>query len=472
MALNSIQGVMSVIFPLITFPYVSRILGVENLGKYNFSVSLISYFVLLAGLGASDYARREGAKVRDERQGFNQFANEVFSINILSTILSYVFLFIYLSYSTKVQDYSGIVLVLSLNVLLGTIGVNWIFAVYEDYLYTTLRYIIFHLFSIAMLFLFVKGENDLIKYVWISVIASGGANLLNFIYSRKYCNLRIVFHAGMTRHLKPIMIFFASVVSVTIYVHSDTTILGYMTDDYHVGLYSVSVRVYAIVKSILASAIVVSIARLSNMVGQKNFSGYNNTASGVYQTILTLVLPVMIGLLIYSKEIILLISGEEYIGAELSLQLLGFAMITYLFAYFWAQCVMVPNGREWAVFVITVVSAVLNVGLNLLLIPFFQQNAAAFTTFISEGCTAVCCMVIGYKYVKLNGVKSTFFKTLAGCFLIVIIAVPMKLFIANSMVRILSAVVVSGLAYLICEVMLRNKALNFVTNRILKKNQR
>ena len=94
--LNTIQTIISMLFPLITFPYASRVLGVDNIGRYNFGNSIVSYFVLLAGLGISTYGVREGAKYRDKKKEFEEFVQNIFSINLYSTLLAY-FLLIFLN---------------------------------------------------------------------------------------------------------------------------------------------------------------------------------------------------------------------------------------------------------------------------------------------------------------------------------------------------------------------------------------
>ena len=103
--LNSVRSIFNILFPIITFPYVSRVLGVKGIGIYNFSNSMVSYFVLIAGLGINIYAVREGAKIRDNRKKINKFSSEIFTINMLSTVLSYVLLFITVVIFAKLHSY-------------------------------------------------------------------------------------------------------------------------------------------------------------------------------------------------------------------------------------------------------------------------------------------------------------------------------------------------------------------------------
>ncbi|HFI0817552.1 TPA: oligosaccharide flippase family protein, partial [Streptococcus suis] len=158
MVLNTIKGITGIIFPLITFPYVSKVLGVTKIGEYNFANSIVSYFILIAGLGISTYAIREGARFRENTKRLQHFANEMFTINVISTIFSYLLLIILLLLVPKFTNYFSLLLILSLQVFFKTVGIEWIYSIFEDYAYITLRSIVFQFISLLLLFIFVKSK--------------------------------------------------------------------------------------------------------------------------------------------------------------------------------------------------------------------------------------------------------------------------------------------------------------------------
>ena len=158
--LNVIRSSLSVIFPLITYPYAFRILHAENMGKIDFSNSIISYFSLIAVLGVSSYAVREGAKVRDSRKKIDELSSEIFSINVVTTIISYTLLVLFVAASDKIQPYSELIFLLSLSIAFTTLGIDWINTIYEDFLFITVRSIITHILSLVLLFVLVKHEDD------------------------------------------------------------------------------------------------------------------------------------------------------------------------------------------------------------------------------------------------------------------------------------------------------------------------
>ena len=159
--LNVFKQGCSILFPLITFPYVSRVLGSDGFGKYNFAFSVADYFIIFAALGISSYAIREGAKYREDKAITERFCCEVFTINVVATATSLVILLMVLAFAKSLSPYSSLILIISSQMILATIGADWINSIFEDYLYITLRYIVIQVFSMLLIFLFVKGESDL-----------------------------------------------------------------------------------------------------------------------------------------------------------------------------------------------------------------------------------------------------------------------------------------------------------------------
>ena len=167
--LNTIRNILNMVFPIITFPYVSRILGAHNLGIYNFSNTYVNYFLLLAALGINTYAIREGAKYRDNREEINKFVGQIFSINLVATVISYLLLASTLILFNELKMYAICILVFSIQIIFTTIGVEWIYSIYEDYAYITIRSIVFKILSIILLFIFVKKPDDYLIYAGITV---------------------------------------------------------------------------------------------------------------------------------------------------------------------------------------------------------------------------------------------------------------------------------------------------------------
>lgn len=382
--LNGFKTFLNFLFPLITFPYISRVLSVEEIGKYNFSNSIISYFLLLAALGIDKYAIREGAKYRENKERFSSFASEIFSFNIVSTLVSYSLLFLFILFSKTLERYTVCILIFSLQIFFTTLGTEWVYSIFEEYRYITIRSILFKMISVALLFMFVRNEGDYLAYAAITVFASVGSNVLNFFNAKKICSIRFTLKIDWKKLFKPIMIIFASNIAIQIYVNSDTTMLGYLKDDYAVGIYSVATKIYLIVKNLTGSILTVTIPRLAYLASKKVKDDYEELLNKVANALIILILPSIVGLTMLSREAILIISGNKYLDAQLPLVVLSIAILFSTFSGLFNNCVLLPHKREKVFLKSSIISAVTNIVLNFILIPYFGAVAAAFTTLISE----------------------------------------------------------------------------------------
>lgn len=467
--LNAIKTIFSIIFPLITFPYISRVLGVENIGIYNFSTSMVSYFTLLAGLGINTYAIREGARYRNNKKDISEFCSEVFSVNLISTLISYSVLAVCLFFLPSLHDDALIIMILSVSICFTTLGCEWVFNIYEEFGYITIRTILFQILSVILMFVFVKNKHSLIQYALITVLATSGANIINIFARKKFCDIRFCFGRKLKKHLLPILILFANSIAMTIYINSDVTILGLISGNYYVGLYSVATKVYTMLKSLLGALIVVSIPRLSSYLGADNKKQYVEISSIILNALITIAVPAMVGTFALSDEIVLILSGREYIAASMALKILSVALVFSIFSWFYTSCVLVVNKQDRSVLKATTLAAVVNIVLNVILIPYFNQNAAALTTALAEFVSAFVCYLYGRKYFHTNLQKNDIISVLMGSLLILLICYLVRLCISSLCVSIAVSVVISMLVYGVVLVLFRNNSLKYILDFVKRK---
>lgn len=475
-ALNSLQSLLNLIFPLITFPYISRTLSVDGVGKYNFANSIISYFILLAGLGISVYAVREGAKLRDNREEFSQFASRIFTINIISTIISYIVLFLVLILSTSLQKYNIAILIFSIQIFFTTLGVDWIYTIFEEYGYITARNIIFKIISAILLFIFVKHRDDYLNYIVISVIASTGSYLLNFFHAKKFCDIKLVFKFDWKSYLTPIFTIFASTVAIKIYLASDVTMLGFLRNEYTVGIYSTATKIYGIVNVMLSAVTTVTIPRLAMLMGQKRMDEYRKLLKQLINMVLIIILPGIMGLFMVSRDVILIIAGEKYLRATLALQITCFAMLGSAMSTIFNQCALMPAKRERRTLVSSSTSALLNIGLNFILIPIFAEKGAAFTTVLAEFTMMTMNFyfsrdITGFVF-KDKQTWKNIISIVVGCVGIALICNLSSMTFSNIFVRLIASIVGSAFVYGVILLILRNKIALDAFNKFLVKRVR
>lgn len=464
--LNIIKQICMIIFPLITFPYATRILHAENYGMFTFASSIISYISLIAALGINNYAVREGARIRDDKCQIKRFANEIFTINIISTLIAFVILAVLMFAWRKLDPYAGIIIILASNVLFTTLGTDWINVIFEDYEYITKRYIFCQIIAVVLLFVLVKNQDDVLKYSFVTVVGSIIANIMNMFYIRKKYQIKVSFVVSkdIFSHLAPVMLLFANAVAVSIYIHSDTTILGILKTDYEVGIYGVASRVYIMVKQVANAAIYVIIPRVASLIKNNKGTEINNLYSKTLGSVMLIIIPAIVGLIMQSGNIIRLLAGVEYIDAIQPLIILACALIFATTSCLYINGVLIPYRREKIVLQLTIVSAVINIGLNIMLIPVLSYNAAALTTLFSE---MLLCFA-GLFYAK-DICKFSIFRELslgvASGVVVFISCSIVNFFVSNDLLNLTFGIGLSGLSYIILMCFFKR---NFVYSTILQ----
>lgn len=447
--LNVIKSGLSVLFPLITYPYALRVIGIEGIGKVTYGNSILSYFSLLAALGISTYAVREGAKKKHDKNELNEFVNEVFTINICTTIITYILLVIVLISVGKLADYRKLILLQSASIILTTVGMDWINTIYEDFFLITVRSIITHIISMILLFIFVRSPQDYYIYAFLSVLTNGIVCISNIFYVRKYVKPRITFHPNFKKHMKPLLLMFSNTLAISIYVNFDTTMLGWLKGDYAVGLYAVAVKIYTIIKQMMQAIYVVAIPRLASYIGKKDEEQYKNVYTKLWEYLSLILIPSGIGLMCVSQEVIIFMGGKQFVQASLALQILSMSLIFAIYGGLVTAVLNITLGREKDNLIATVWSAVINCGLNFVFIPLLSQNGAAITTLISEMFVFIFCLIRipnKRRYMDYSLVKRSIRDSLLGGVGIIACTIIVKNLITNIYIRsgviIISSVVI------------------------------
>lgn len=409
--LNTFKQALTVIFPLITFPYISRTLGVTEFGRYQFAVSIVSYFMLFAMYGTSNFGIREGVRIREDRSGFSQFASEIFTFNLLTTVMAYILLAGLVFWNSRIRSYYILIAIQSLCMLFSALGMDWINTVYEDYLYITVRYIVIQVLAILSIFLFVKDRDDTAIYCFIIMCGSYGGNLLNLLYLRKYIHIRLDFKFSFRKIIIPLTCLFINSVAVIIYVNSDITMLGIFMTDKDVGVYSFASKIYNILKYMINAAVVVAVPRLASLANKSDL--FVEKVRAIEDALLVFLLPIAVGLFSLSDSILMIVGGKEYIAGSMVLKVLSFSMVFALCASIHSNCVLIVYRLEKKCLIATIASAAINIVANLFLIPAIGISGAAITTAMAELVNLMIQSYYSRKYVLL-GLKTNPKKLLAS----------------------------------------------------------
>ena len=471
--LSSIKTLATILFPLITYPYITRVLSVENIGKVNLSQSIVSYFSLLSGLGISAFASRNGAQIRENKFQLSKFSNQVFTINVISTIISCCFLIGLTFLPIKIAAYRGIILLQGITVAMSPLAVDWLYTIEEDFGYITLRSIAVQLLSLILMFTFVKSEKDVYLYVALTSMSTSLGNLFNFIHSRKYVKLKLISDTHWNEYKNSILLFFINSVATVIYMNSDTTILGILKNDYSVGLYSVAVKIYTIVKQVFNAVILTAIPRLAYL-RNNDVRGFERLTKTMISMATVFTIPAAVGIIILRKEIIALISGNSYLEAAPTLLILAVAIFFGVLANILANGVLICMGREKYVVKATIVSAIENAALNFIFIPAFSQNGAAFTTLLAEMTVFGMSLYYGRDVIVRMVDVSEFRNAVLGSVLMLFVSFPLMNLLSNChlITRIATVIDVCLGVYTLALLAFKDKVLKNIISQAKKKLQK
>ena len=382
--MNAILTMSSFVFPLITFPYVSRILLPEGMGKVAMATAVVAYFALLARLGIPMYGIRACAEVRDDRMQLSMVVHELFLINLGMTVFSYLLFFGTVFAVQSFRTEAVLYLVIGSTLFFETIGVEWLYKGMEEYSYITYRSIFFKIVALAATFLLVHTGADYVKYGAITILAASASNLLNLYNLRKYITFKPFPEYSFKPHIKPIFIFFATTCAIVIYSQLNTVILGLLKTNADVGLYDSAMKIRNILVSVVTALGAVLLPRASYYVKQGLFEDFAKITEKAIHFVCILALPLMAYFILFATNGIHFLSGKQFDGAILPMQIVLPTIVLIGLTTVIGIQVLVPLGKEKEVFYSVAGGGVVDLAACLLLIPEYAVVGAAVSNLLAE----------------------------------------------------------------------------------------
>lgn len=399
---NLINTVTKLLFPLITFPYVSRILLPEGIGIINFYQSIIQYIVLLSSLGIPMYAIRETAKYRDDKRKCSVATLEILTLHFILTFIGYIAVFVLCCTVSEVKDNIPLFLILSAQLFFTVIGCEWFYQGVEDFKYITLRSIIVRTVSVIFLFLFVKSREDILLYGVYCVAGIYAGNVFNFFRLKKYLDLSVLKEVKPFKHFKPALKIFILTVIVSLYLNLSSVMLGFISGAESVGYFTAATRITQLMLGFTTALGTVMLPRLSNLVANNNFTEFNRLSNISTKFIFALTLPLSVAMIMLADNLILLLSGNAYEDAILTLKIISFVTFSIGLAGVLGTQILYPLGKESIVIKSSAIGAVINIVFNFILMPKFSHNGAAVATLLTETGVTAAMMYFGRNYIPVK----------------------------------------------------------------------
>jgi len=385
---NTLLGLTNIIVPIITFPYASRVLGPQGIGITSFAISLVTTFVILGSLGIPIYGIREIAKSKKDKTKLSNTFSELLLIQVFWSVFIIIAFASWL-YFTKTYQNEDAIKYLSFIHIFCSIGlINWFYQGIEKYKFISIVNFISKLLTIALLFILVKQKEDYWLYYFIVVMSSLVSAIISITYSFKFVKYKLV-KLNFKRHYKPILILFSTQIAITIYLNLDVIMLKYLSQLEQVGYYSAAIRIIKTLLILVTSLGVVLIPKISSYIYEKNNNEVRVLVEKSINFVLIISFPMMIGLCLVSKDIIILFAGSQFgIASSLLLWLVPLIFLIGMNNIFGLQILVPFNGEKKLMFIV-IFGAVLNFSLNFFLIPIYQGKGAAFSTLVTEGIITV-----------------------------------------------------------------------------------
>lgn len=386
---NSFYQILVLLIPLITTPYLSRVVGKEPIGRFSYIHAFASYFVLFAMLGVNNYGNRSIAQCRDNNNELSKTFFSIYALQVVTSVISITAYCIFVFFIC--HDRTMGVLMLPYVVSAG-VDINWFFFGLEKFKLTVTRNTMIKLLTVASILLFVKKPEDINKYSLIYVVGTLLSQLLLWPFVFKYVKIQMVTKNDVLRHLKPNLVLFIPIIAVSIYKIMDKIMLGYISNNIEVGLYENSDKVIQVPIALVNSLGTVMMPKISNLVSKNNVKQSNSYFEKSILVVAFLSSSLGFGIMSISKEFVPLFYGPGYEQCITLFQLLLPSSIFVAYANVVRTQYLIPNGRD-KVYIITVFSgAIINLVFNTILIPKFASTGAAIATLGAE--ITVCVLQI------------------------------------------------------------------------------
>lgn len=379
--MNVAYQALTLVFPLITVPWVSRALGADGIGTYSYTYSIAYMFMLAGMLGINNYGNRAIARVRDDEEALSREFSAIYALQIsvnLVAIFAYLCFILLAGTGYGVIDWIQLIYVLSI-----AFDVNWFFFGLEKFRLTITRNLIIKVLSLVLIVLLVRGTGDLWLYCLIMAGSTFLSQLFLFVLLHRYVRFTRPRAHDVFGRFKDVAVLFIPVASYSVYRVLDKTMLGAMSSVTELGYFENAEKLINIPIAVITALGTVMLPRMSYLLADSK-ADYRKTIRESMNLALMLACAMSLGLMVIADDICPVFFGFGFERCSLIVRLLA---VTVIFSA-WSNVVrtqyLIPKGRDVVYVASSVGAAVVNLALNLALIPRLGATGACFGTIAAE----------------------------------------------------------------------------------------
>lgn len=460
--------VFNTIIPIIVFPYVTRVLGVDGIGIYSFYSSALTYAALFTGFGIALYGAREIGKCAENVQRRTQKLSELLSLNLIIVAVSAV-LVIYFSFFSTYSGDRIIILLFSITLFTNAIGAEWFFVGIEKQGFMLIRNVIIKILSTILIFLLVKEPEHLVRYVAITVFSMAGTSLTNIYYWIKLSDFKSVKTLNLRQYLKPLSPIFSIEVLLRYLGLGDVVILGILAGDNAVGIYSMGLKVFLLISSIMKVTATTLMPRSAYYIENKNTEGFKHLFNNTIRMLFMVGLPISVCMYLFAEPVIILLGGKQFVGAiDLMKEMSFFLLLSVLINTYVFQA-LYPQNKTKSIIWAHAIGLAVSVVLNFVLVPYlsFQGTFVAFA--ISYIAIAVVLVAMEKEYFKSSFSIRENINYLCASIVAILPTILIDIFLQKSIWMWSFMLLVYSLFYLLTLGVLKDELYLLILNNIIKQ---
>ncbi len=398
---NGLLTVANYLFPLITYPYVSRVLGVSNIGICNFVDSIVNYFILFSMMGVAIVGVREIAAVREDREARNRVFSDLIALNGLTSCLAAVALAVAIYVVPSLAEYRSLLWIGVVKILANFLCMDWLFQGMEEFKYITNRTILVKCLYVAGVFLLIRKPEDYPVYyllLTLMVVLNAGINLS---YARHFVSFRKK-DAAPARHARPFFTMGLYMFLTSMYTTFNVMYLGFVSNTEQVGYYTSATKVFSMVIALFTAFTTVMLPRMSAVLSEGRKEEFLELVSKTFRVLFIVGVPVILLLLVGAGDVIRILSGKGYEGAVVPMRIVAPLILVIGMEQILVVQVMMPMKMDRAVFVNSAIGACVGVLLNLLLVRTLLARGSAVVWMVSELTVFLCAWMVVSRNLSLR----------------------------------------------------------------------
>lgn len=447
---NLVLSVFNILFPILSFPYASRMLGPVGIGKVQFITSFTQYFVMIASLGIPVYGAREIAKLKSQKILQSKVFSELLTISLMMSLCLTLFYLCIIYFVPFFVVDKRLYVIAAISIFFNFSSIDWLYLGLEEFKMIALRSVAIKILSLVSLYLMINDKGDVTIYLCL-IIFSGLANsIINFLLIGKKVTFSFI-NLNLRQHFSPMLLIFGMSVATSLYTVLDVVLLGFLSDEKAVGLYTAAVKLTKIIIPFLTSLGAVLTPSIVKHFAEKNYDDIQALLNKAFHFTVFFSIPSFMGLVLLAPEFILIFSGKEFIEGTLSMQILAILPVSIGFASIWGFLILNPSSRDKEVLYAVVAGMITCIVLNLLLVPTFKENGAAVANVGTE------FVVLGgfMYYVKKHYSFKFPWKLLVRAFISSLLFIPIVMLVKHFNINLVSTLILSivscGLIYFVVQ---------------------